>query len=467
MAYTIKLGAFAKLENSTAQPVHTTWAEYSVNFKEGADFTNPILSIAQDFSTLYTYNYAYMLGRYYWVTEIKAVRSGYCTIKMKCDVLATYKSAIGSTSLYVLRSSTASDGSIRDNFYPIKATSTRYHQTQSTGVPGSYSSGVIVLSVSGIDTIAGTTLLEFTPSEFKRLISALYTDINGFQLSDVISQVVQYFGGNPQALINSAMWFPFPFDVDNVSQATIGGWDASLGGSPIYAGIITDPVITLADYTYTLYKHPLAATRGSYLNLPPYTLYTIGLPGCGIVNLDGAKLIDQTSITIIREMDAFTGQLITKVNATQSGQRLAYLSGQIGIPMAIKGSNAAPNLIGSAAGVISSGIAAAATGGAAAIAGAAAAGIGAAVDAAGGTGTSSSMGSGAAGIMLQYGWLDTICYDITNSDNSQEGRPYCQMTTPSTLNGYMRVSDGYVHISGPLPEQQEIKQFLEAGFFYE
>ena len=83
MAYTIKLGAFAKLENSTAQPVVTTWAEYSVNFKEGADFTNPILSIAQDFSTLYTYNYAYMLGRYYWVTEIKAVRSGYCTIRMK------------------------------------------------------------------------------------------------------------------------------------------------------------------------------------------------------------------------------------------------------------------------------------------------------------------------------------------------------------------------------------------------
>ena len=63
-------------------------------------------------------------------------------------------------------------------------------------------------------------------------------------------------------------------------------------------------------------------------------------------------------------------------------------------------------------------------------------------------------------------WLDTICYDITDSDNAQEGRPYCKVTTPSTLTGFMRVSDGYVNITGPLPEQQEIKRFLEGGFFY-
>ena len=58
MAYTIKLGAFAKLENSTARPASSSWAEYSVVLKSGANFTDPVLSIAADFSVIYSCNYA-------------------------------------------------------------------------------------------------------------------------------------------------------------------------------------------------------------------------------------------------------------------------------------------------------------------------------------------------------------------------------------------------------------------------
>ena len=52
MAYTIKLGAFAKLENSTARPASSSWAEYSVVLKEGSDYTDPVLHIAADFSAI-------------------------------------------------------------------------------------------------------------------------------------------------------------------------------------------------------------------------------------------------------------------------------------------------------------------------------------------------------------------------------------------------------------------------------
>lgn len=468
MAYTLKMGAFAKLENSTAQPTTTGWAEFSVTLKEGCDLSNPVLSIAESFATLSGYNYATFLGRYYWVQDIRVERTGYCVISLKVDVLATYKTDIGNADLYVLRSSAAADGSIRDNFYPMKATATKYHQDQdATTVPGNYSSGVIVLNVSGIDTSLGTTLIEMIPSEFKRLITALYTDINGFQLTDVFDKLNQLFGGNPQELINGAMWFPYAFDVDSYQQVQIGGWAAELSGTPIQGGVITDPGLTLANYTYTLQKHPLAATRGSYLNLNPYTQYVLGIPGCGIVNLDASKLQNETSITIIREMDAFTGQLIVKVNATSSGQRLAYLSGQIGIPIGLKGSNNANRILDSAAVTIGGTAAAIATGGAAAITGAIASGIGTAIEAIGSTGTSTSMGAGSVGIMLQPGWLDTICYDITDADNLQEGRPYCKIAKPSVLTGFMKVADGYVPISGPLPEQLEVKRILEAGFFYE
>ena len=468
MAYTVKIGAFAKLENSTAQPASASWAEYSVTLKSGADFTDPVLSIAADFSVIYSCNYAVFLNRYYWITDIRVERTGYCIITLHCDVLATYKSTIGNSDLYVLRSSAASDGSIRDAFYPIKATSTKYRQVQTEvappgpfTVPPSYQYGVVVLYIAGVDTQSGTTMIEFSPQNFKALINALYTQVNGFQLDDVISQVVQYFGGNPQALISGAMWFPFPFDNAGLAPVKIGSW-----ASNVYGAVVTDPATSMPDCTFSLYKHPQAAARGSYLNLSPYTLYTVGIPGAGVVSLDNTKLQDQTSIIIRREIDAFTGQMICKVDAGQSGQRLAVLTGQAGIPISLVGRNNADHIIGGALSTLGAGVAAV-SGGAAAIAGAAAAGISAAADAIGGAGSINIVGGGAASIMHEPCWIDTICYDITDRDNSQEGSPLCQIRKPSNLGGYIRVADGYVEISGPLPEQQEIKRYLENGFFYE
>ncbi len=469
MAYTIKMGSFSKLENSTAQPVMTSWAEYSVVFKDGADLSNPEITLAADFATIAGYNYAYMLNRYYWITDIKVERTGYVRVSLKVDVLATYKSQIGNTNLYVLRSSTAADGTIRDNFYATKATAITYHalQAPTADVPGLYSSGVIVLSVAGTNTTTGTILWQLSVSEFKRLILALYVELNGFQLSDVISKVVQLFGGNPQTLINGAMWFPFGFGTSAAEQLYIGGWAATEGGTPIYGQIINGPVQALAGVSFTVVKHPDQTSRGRYLNLLPYTQYTMGIPGCGVIPLDNGKLLEETGITVNRYMDAFSGQLFVKVECSTTGQILAVLSGQIGIPITLSGQNNAGQIIGGASSTIGAGAAAAITASPIAIAGAVVAGIGTAIEAMGGTGTSTHMGAGAAGIMGERIWLDTVCYEITDSDNAQNGRPLCQIRKPSALNGYMIVSDGYVEIAGPLPEQQEIKRFLETGFFYE
>lgn len=469
MAYSIKLGAFAKLENSTARPVSSAWAEYSVTLKSGADFTDPVLSIAADFSVIYSCNYAVFLNRYYWITDIRVERTGYCIITLHCDVLATYKDVIGNTDLYILRSSAAADGSIRDSFYPIKATAAKYRQTQGANSypngpfvrPPWFQYGFIILYVAGITTNTGTTMYEMRPDEFKNLITQLYTRINGIQLDDVISEVVQFFGGNPQALINSAMWFPFAFNNNGVEYVKIGAWASNVQGA-----VISDPIMSMPDCTFTLNKHPLAASRGSYLNLSPYTQYTVGVPGCGVVTLDGSKLQDQTSIVIRREMDALSGQMIAYIDAVQSGQRLATLNGTCGIPISLSASNSAGSTIGAAAGAIGSGIGAIASGGAAAIAGAAISGINAAVDTVNNPGITTIAGGGGAAIMDVPCWLDTVCYDITDADNSQEGRPLCQIRKPSNISGFIRVADGYVEISGPLPEQQEIKRFLESGFFY-
>lgn len=463
MAYTIKLGTFTKLENSTAQPVTTGWAQYDIVFKEGAELSNPTITLQVDLATIAPYNYAELNSKYYWIMSRTMLRNGYCVIDLKIDVLASYKTEIGAATLYVLRAAAAANGDIRDNFYPTRAASTKYHQEQSTGIPGYYGTGVVIVNCAGTSTGGATTLWEMTDTSFKTFVNELYTDINGFQLADIIQKVVQYFGGNPQSLINSAMWFPFPFDVYTAEYVKIGSWVSS----SVIGGIVSDPLYTLGDVSFTLNKHPLAATRGSYLNAAPFTDYVLFLPGSGVIHLDPGKLIDQTSITIRRKMDAFSGQLLTKVIADQSGQLLALLSGQIGVPIQLRGSNTANQTVSGALSAGTGIISGAATGNPAAIAGAALAGIGTAMDAIGGMGTSSNMGTGMAGICGEPITLDTICYDITDADNTEHGRPVCENRQIANLSGFIQVSEGYVPIPGPLPEQMEVKRLLETGFFYE
>ena len=166
-------------------------------------------------------------------------------------------------------------------------------------------------------------------------------------------------------------------------------------------------------------------------------------------------------------MDAFSGQLFVKVIADTSSQMLAYLNGQIGIPISLRGSNNANSLVAGAAATVTGIIGAVASGGASAIAGAAASGISTALEAVGGTPTSSSMGCGFAGITDEKIWFDTVCMDVTDADNTHNGSPLCQVRTISTLSGYVKVSEGDVAIPGPYPEAMEVKRLLEAGFFYE
>lgn len=474
---TINLYTFTKHENSTARPAGSGTA-FQCKVKSPSSLETPRVELSTAYPGNYNYAYISAWNRYYFITDC-SYEKGLWVLQLKVDVLATYKTEIGAASLYVLRSSAAFDGNIRDTYYPIKANNTKHHGYQfnrivddhETSIPGDYSSGVIVINIVGTETAGGSTLWQLLPADFAELVKALYVDINGYQVGDVVEKVVQTFGGNPQTLINSAMWFPFPFDVYAVQQVKIGSWLAKkpVGGStvPITGGIINDPAILLPDVTFTLDKHPLAATRGNYLNVSPYTRYTLGLPGCGVVNLDTTMLQGITGITIHRYMDAFSGQLFVKVLADSSNQVLAYMQGQIGIPIQLRGANNSNSLVGGAGSVISGIVGAITGGGASAIAGAVAAGVGTALETMGGTPTSSSMGAGFASITDERIWLDTIHYDIADADNTHNGRPLMQTRTISSIPGFIMVQKGDVPIAGTKEEQTQIRAYLEGGFYYE
>ena len=464
MAYKVKIGQFAKNIESTAQPDTTLWPEYDVVFKNGADISNPQITISATYANVQNANYAYMLGRYYWITAKNLFRENYIILQLKVDVLATYKTEIGSSNLYILRSSTAYDGTIKDNLYPLKAEVTAYSDWDT--LPGyTYDTGVYVLNVAGNYTSGNSSLYQLDPPNFRKLLQELYDTIGTWSLDSVVNKVVNFFGGNPQKLIHSAMWFPTEFTAGAWQAVYIGSW----GSTTALGKLISNPEMVLPTFTPDILKHPQATARGSYLNLAPYSEYNLVLPGAGIINLDTTQLIGCSSISIVRTVDAFTGRMLYRVvndptDPTQESHTLAEVTTQWGVPLTLGSKNTATEVV---SGVINTvGAAVLAPTSAGAMIGALSGAIGT-IDAAI-SGQSCNSGVGGALNMLNHPMrLDGTFFNIADEDNARKGRPYCKVTTPATLGGFMIADRGDVQMSGPLPEHEEVKRYLETGFFYE
>lgn len=119
---TITFYTFAKRVNSTAQP-SAAGADYAVTIKDGSSAINPTISLKWTGSgSPVAYNYAYCSdwGRYYWVNNWTYYDRQW-TAELNVDVLATYKSQIGASSQYVVRSASNYDTAIVDGLYPTKA----------------------------------------------------------------------------------------------------------------------------------------------------------------------------------------------------------------------------------------------------------------------------------------------------------------------------------------------------------
>ena len=323
MSYKLKLGTFTKYVESTKQPTVTGWTEYDINFKDGTDVVNPTVMLSIAYSTVKAYNYAYMLDRYYWIESMRILRTGLCELKLKTDVLATYKSDIGSASLYILRSSASYNGYIPDTYYQPTANCTTNLQLQDPDtVPVvDFNSGYYLLSVMGsIDdndpntTVGGAEIIyQLTPVQFRKVINKIYNSINGFQLADAVNEVVKAFGGNPQKLISGAVWVPYDFPAVS-ANVVIGSYDTG-----ITAEVVTKNAIDLATFSYTIPKHPKASTKGKYLNTSPFSTYTLGINCGGIIELDSTKLVDVSTIYVYRTLDV-KGVLQTWVQSTTANR---------------------------------------------------------------------------------------------------------------------------------------------------
>ena len=452
----ITLYNFTKRENSTKTPeagyhYHT---EVSGSIKEACSVTSPIITFqyrVYDWD-LTGFNYAYIpnFKRYYFVKDWTFV-NGLWELSLEIDVLASWASRIKSSTQYVVRSASSSDGDVIDTYYPAK---TNVYQV-STGLKlfptNNLTEGTIIIGILGGSGQLGVTYRSMTLTTFaelmKRLTNSDYMGIT--EISDELAKGLI----NPFQYLTKAFYLPvLNRDVDGRLMGTsVGWWDLKLTTSRVKE----DQILKLENYL-TIPKHPQSA-RGSYLNSSAYTRHTLYFPPFGMLQLDADAMQDASKLWLTVLIDILTGDGYLKVWADNTVINSAIANVATPIPLA----QVSSDIIGAATSV-ASGIQSAVAGDFGSVIG----NIGNAVNSA--IPKAEIRGSqGGFGTYKENATLVSEFYQIADEDNEHRGRPLCKKVQLNSLQGYTQVLDADISITGTTTEQTAIKAYMEGGFYLE
>lgn len=447
MAITLELYTMSKKLNSTKQPLGSG-TTVSATLKDNTSVLNPTFIIKTfDLSK----NYIKWGSRYYFVDDIVILSNDHAEYVCRTDVLATFKSEIGSSAQYVLRAASAYNPYALDMKYPAQASAILSNISLSGLAVDS--TGLYVLGVIGSGSTNTVTYYTMGESNFQQLMIALFDDtyLNAADVSVELQKELV----NPFQYIVSCYWFPFTATqmAGDMAQIKFGWWD-----SGVYGGKLSESqrVVSL-EQTFELPRHPQAGTRGIYLNDAPYTRYMLNCYSFGSIPIDPAPFVANNAGAIEIDVDIFTGVAQMYV-ATQSSRLFTEIS-QFGVPIQINQNTA--NVIGGALS-LAGGLVGIAYGNYVG----AAQGILSAVESA----FPQVQSKGANGSKVAFMQTPNIVASFRNlveEDNTQIGRPLCQQKTISTLSGYILCEDADLDSAGSAMEKEQIINFLNSGFYYE
>lgn len=478
MALTATFYIFSKRENSTAIPQNTdTHVQYSIDLKENTSVRHPTFLIYQGSGNApYLYNYLYVatLNRYYFIRDWRWA-NGIWEVDCKCDVLATFKTAIGSSSQYVLRSASDYNGNVIDTLYPIvNGVSTGKVSVTAGNINITVSNGYYVVGIiSPSASIAGAVAYyAFTYSEFNTFKQALlstasWTNVQASEISEDFLKTVF----NPFQYIVSCRWFPtIPNDyITAVTSIKFGWWEFTCNASIFVNTLaISNTSFTLA-YS-SIPKHPKASTRGNYLNKRPFTEYYLCMAPYGIIELPDNIIGNSGGISFVNTVDFFTGDATLSIFLSTNNAPVITANGKIGVDIQIAQVSSNPlgglNAVGASMGAMAGNILTGNAGGAIMNA---VTGIASAVEQSAPT-VQTGGGTGSFSDIAKFGGSCFIAgkfYDVADEDYLHLGRPLCMTKQINTLSGYIKVADAEIGINSTDDEQQEIKAYMENGFFYE
>jgi len=454
MSFKIKLYTFSKKINSTAQPTGGT--EYDCLIKSPSSILNPVIQLKATDPTAYNYAYIAAFSRYYFIDDVR-YDSGMWILMLHVDVLATYKTTIGSTSTYILRAYNAQNPYIIDTAFPLTGNVTYDSTIFESGINTSYNSGYYIVTTTGDQAANGKTTYQLTPAQFSSLVSALFTTADGLDWGDLTNGIINSLM-NPIEYISSVIWSPTSFTTSGSAEIMCGLWP-----SGITADLVTN--ILQLSYTVNIPKHPQAATYGKYCNLAPFTHYDLDLGFTGTIPLDTSMLIDVSQILVSIRRDTMTGLAVVEGRTvTQNNQmQLFKLTAPYGVPIPMTQitSNIGP--------VIQNAVkagASAATGDLIGTAFSAAGFIGSMVEALTGNVTNSGAQGSIAGHQMPKRLFSRF-YEIADRNTVDMGKPLFSNRQPSALGGYMKCANAHVSINGTSAEAASVNSYMEAGFYYE
>ena len=466
---------FSKRRNSTKQPIGGS--SYTCVLKEGTSTSRPEIMLKWGGSGgPSAYNYAYIadFGRYYWVNSW-TYEDRCWTASLSVDVLATYKSAIGSSSKYVLRSASDYDEWVIDTLYTPKLLRSVSWSGTATGFTSwakTLAGGTIIIGIVGMDdsitvSAGGVSYYSCTPANYIQFLSDMYAEslvnVNGENYGSTIGDAFKAFSRNllrsvtnPTQYIKSVMWFPFSFNTGSAINPIVGGITSSATFN-----LLSDPIKTESvDFSCG------AMTTGNtpkWTESFPFVKITAVLPPYGTFDIDTRKLGPAAGITCKVATDAISGQSHLLVvgqplSALEHPPTFADTLCQVGVPMDFSGVKTGNTSISSFVNT-----AASITGGD--VIGAAAGVANLLESSAPTVETRSSFGGISGDIADKY--VETITYDPPEEDIAEHGRPLCKIKTINSLSGFIMCADGEVDCSATQNEHAELESFLTGGFFYE
>lgn len=489
MAITVKLYSFTKRENSTKRP-SSGGTDYSCTLIDNTSLMNPTFKI-ESASNPIGKNYCYVsdFHRYYFVDDISSYQ-GFWYISCHCDVLATYKTEIGTQSHYVLRSASSYDGDISDSVYPAKTAMTGYiDHADNNDDPLAWSNGhCYVLGIVGSTDVV---LEQFGSLNFYVMNDAALSKFLLYLMNNIDSwgniATSEYSVGVQQALINPIQYIKscicMPFSADSVtgySAATIkfGYYSYTTPSGSTYV------VKKVSDYSVVKSKevallnlrtHPQAATRGDYLNCQPFTSYTLHFGPWGDIDLDPLLLKGNTKVRVetLYDLIGGVGRLIVSGNVITS-KVLFNGSAKVGVDINLSQvykdalgyeSATTRTLFGaiSAGASITNPIADVASG---------LSFITSGVQDMTRLNYPTVSGVGSSGSYLAFHDPDNLYLlsrfiEIVDENLDEIGRPLCQTKQINTLSGYILCDKADAQISGTADEAVKVNEYLNTGFFYE
>lgn len=475
MSISVNFYNFSKQENSTKRPSGTGTA-YSCNLKDSTSIENPVIELSDNPASFFNYAYISTFGRYYYVSDWTYYR-GIWSAKLSVDVLATYKTQIGSSTVYVLRSSHSFDNEIKDTFYPLSSkvnkqvTSGTLMQWASGLAQGTYIAYINNGRFDEHNSYGSLNFMTFTPAQFQKLLTCLYPPTPQTWEDLMSSMPYNIFASallNPVDYITKLLWIPLT--VGTGQYPTNFGYYVANAGTTAEPDLVMHGILssfkTSQTVNLTVPKRN-DNNRGGWAEVEPFGKYYLYYGPFGIIPLDSTLLMHAISIDCTAQVDLMTGDL--KLTVRTIGDYGSFKdvvfegTANVGVEIPIdKAKSDGVRTFEALTGVVSTAIDAV-TGNF----------VGAMSDVMGTIGTVTEAPPKASNVSKGLLSISDTIYlyheylDFVDTDNANKGRPLCQLKQISTIPGFILTNDGDISMPGTSEEKARVKTYLEGGFHYE